>query len=353
MHLLSSMQAVAHGSDTVQYFQWRKSRGCMEKFHGAVVDHEGSEKTREFKEVGEVGAALAKLDDVVGTSVRAEVALILDWENEWAIREGARIYLGENTKYREECAAHYRPFWEGGVPVDVIDQNGSLDDYKLVVIPLAYMLRPGFADRLRRYVGAGGTAVMTYWSAIVDESDLCFLGGVPGDGLREVFGVWEEESQSYYPHESVGVTMAEVNDLGLAGAYTAVDTCSVIHPEGAEVLATYAEHYFAGSPALTVNRFGKGKAYYIAARTRDGLLADLYGRLVADLGIRRVVDTELPPGVTAQLRTDGETEFIFLMNFNAHAAEVKLGKTYRDLITGEACRSALVLERFGVRVLRG
>ena len=27
MHLLSSLQAVAHGADTVQYFQWRKSRG--------------------------------------------------------------------------------------------------------------------------------------------------------------------------------------------------------------------------------------------------------------------------------------------------------------------------------------
>ena len=38
MHMLSSMQAVAHGSNSVQYFQWRKSRGSSEKFHGAVVD---------------------------------------------------------------------------------------------------------------------------------------------------------------------------------------------------------------------------------------------------------------------------------------------------------------------------
>jgi beta-galactosidase len=68
MHMLSSMQAIAHGSDTVQYFQWRKSRGCMEKFHGAVVDHEGSENTREFREVAELGAVMAKLDDIVGTS---------------------------------------------------------------------------------------------------------------------------------------------------------------------------------------------------------------------------------------------------------------------------------------------
>lgn len=55
MHELSSLQAVAHGSDTVQYFQWRKSRGSSEKFHGAVVDHEGSEHTRVFQEVKKLG----------------------------------------------------------------------------------------------------------------------------------------------------------------------------------------------------------------------------------------------------------------------------------------------------------
>jgi beta-galactosidase len=354
MHVLSSLQAVAHGSDTVQYFQWRKSRGCMEKFHGAVVDHEGSEKTREFREVADVGAVLARLDEVVGTSVQPEVAVIQDWENEWAIREGARVFLGENTKYRQECAAHYRPFWQAGVPVDVIDQNGDLARYKLVVIPMAYMLRPGFAARLKAFVAGGGTAVMTYWSAVVDESDLCFLGGVPGEGLREVFGVWEEESQGYYPHESVGIAMAEGNALGLAGSYKAVDTCSVIHAEGGtSVLATYSDQYFAGTPALTVNAYGKGKAYYLAARAKGELLSDVYGRLVADLEIKRVLETELPAGVTAQLRTDGIKRFVFLLNFNNQDATVDLrGGDYQDMLTGKVCTGSVTLERYGARILR-
>ncbi len=352
MHMLSSLQAVAHGSDTVQYFQWRKSRGCMEKFHGAVVDHEGSENTREFRDVADVGAVLAQLDDVVGTSVQPEVAVILDWENEWAIREGARIFLGENTKYRQECAAHYRPFWQAGVPVDVIDQNGDLDRYKLVVVPMAYMLRPEFADRLKSFVAGGGTSVMTYWSAVVDESDLCFLGGVPGEGLREVFGVWEEESQGYYPHESVGIAMSEGNPLGLSGSYKAVDTCSVIHAEGSTVLATYSDQFFAGTPALTVNTYGKGKAYYLAARMKGELLSDVYGRLIDDLQIKRVLDTTLPAGVTAQLRTDGVTRFVFLLNFNNHEATVALGGKYEDMLTGKPCEGRVTLECYGVRILR-
>lgn len=87
VHLLSSIQAVAHGSDTVMYFQWRKNRGSWEKFHGAVVDHCGHENTRVFRDVTDVGNALHKLDEVIGTTIEPEVAIIYDWENNWAIKK--------------------------------------------------------------------------------------------------------------------------------------------------------------------------------------------------------------------------------------------------------------------------
>ena len=351
MHLLSSVQAVAHGSDAVLYFQWRKGRGGLEKFHGAVVDHEGSERTREFREVAEVGRVLARLKDVVGTTVTPSVALIHDWENEWAIREGASVYLGEHARYRADCEAHYRPLWQLGVPVDVIDQRGDLSKYRLACIPMAYLMRPGFAERVRRFVAGGGTAVMTYWSGVVDESDLCHLGGVPGEGLRAVFGVWEEETQSYFAHETVAVAAAPGNPLGLEGRYEAREVCSVIHAEGAEVLATYAGEYFAGSPAVTVNRFGRGRAYYLAARLGDDFLLDFYRRLARDLALPRALDADLPPGVTAQLRTDGASDYVFLMNFNAAPARVALDQPYTDLLHGGGVSGEVELEKYGVRVL--
>lgn len=352
MHQLSSLQAVAHGSDTVQYFQWRKSRGSKEKFHGAVIDHVGNEHTREFKDVAELGRILANLDDVVGTGVPAEVALVLDWENEWALEEGAKVYLGELVKYRERCLAHYRPFWEEGVSVDVIDQTHSLEEYKLVIAPMVYMLRPGFADRLANYIRAGGNAVMTYWSAVVNETDLCFLGGVPGDGLREVFGVWEEESQSYFPGESVGLVMAKDNPLGLVGEYSASNTCSVIHPEGSQTLATYTSDFFTGTPALTMNQYGQGRAFYVASRNEDRFLLDFYNRLILDIPLSRVVDSELPEGVTAQIRTDGQTSFTFIMNFCEQEIRVLLQSGYSDLLSGEEVRGGITLEPFGVKILR-
>jgi beta-galactosidase len=125
MHLLSSLQAVAHGADTVQYFQWRKSRGSSEKFHGAVVDHCGHEHTRVFRDVAEVGQVLEKLDLVVGTTVSPDVAIIFDWENRWAL-EDAQGPRQEKKDYLKTCIQHYQAFWTRGVPVDVINTGSPL-----------------------------------------------------------------------------------------------------------------------------------------------------------------------------------------------------------------------------------
>jgi beta-galactosidase len=214
------------------------------------------------------------------------------------------------------------------------------------------MLRSGFADRIGQFVSSGGTVLMTYWSGVVDESDLCFLGGVPGQGLREVFGVWEEESQSYYAHEKVAISAVDGNDLGLTGTLEAVDTCSVIHAEGSDVLATYTDQYFAGSPALTVHAYGKGKAYYAAARMKSASLAQVYEQIVADLKIARVMNVDLPSGVTAQLRTDGNTRYVFLLNFNACDVSVGLDDVYLDFVTGETVESSIALTPYEVRILK-
>ena len=168
MHILSSMQAIAHGSDSVQYFQWRKSRGSSEKFHGAVVDHCGYENTRVFKEVSRVGEILKNLDDIVGTYTPSETAVIFDWENRWAIDD--MLALAESTRKPDETVkSHYFPFWEKGINVDIIDSTRDFDGYKLIVAPMLYMIKKGVAEKIEKFVRNGGTIVFTYVSGWVDE----------------------------------------------------------------------------------------------------------------------------------------------------------------------------------------
>jgi beta-galactosidase len=349
MHMLSSIQAVAHGSDTVQYFQWRKSRGSSEKFHGAVVDHCGHENTRVFRDVTEVGKVLEKLDKVIGTTVRPEVAVIYDWENRWAIDDvqGVRKEKG----YQQTCEMHYKTFWNKGVPVDIINEDCDFSGYKLLIAPMLYMVKPGVAERMEQFVANGGTLVTTYMSGMVDENDLCFLGGFPGP-LRKVTGIWSEEIDGLYDKEFNLTEPVAGNALKLTKEYKAVQMMDLIHAETAEVLAAYKTDFYKGMPALTVNPFGKGKAYYMAFRGEFDFLSDFYTQVINDLNIAKVVDTELPEGVTAQKRTDGETDFVFLMNFSNEDKTVDLaGVVFEDMVNGGRTEGKVTLPGYGVKIL--
>jgi len=350
MHQLASLQAVAHGADTVQYFQWRKSRGSFEKFHGAVVDHVGHENTRTFRDVAKVGQTLEKLDAVIGATIRPEVAIIYDWENEWAIGDLQGLSR-KRRDYSGTCVAQYRPFWSRGVPVDVINMDGDFAGYKLLIAPMLYMLRPGVAERIEKFVERGGVFVATYWSGIVNESDLCFLGGFPGP-LRKVLGIWSEEIDALYEGEKNVVVLIAKNGLGLTGRYQARELCDLIHIETAQVLAKYGADFYKGRPALTVNSFGKGRAYYIASRNDDRFHEGFYGALIRQFGLKPVLNAKLPEGVTAQLRTDGKHDFVFLLNFQPAIRKVNLGhEALTDMITGQSVKGNVTLPAYGALVL--
>ena len=349
VHRLISLQAVAHGSDTVQYFQWRAGRGGCEKFHGAVVMHDGTENTRIFGSVAEVGEILRKLDPVIGTTVRPEAAVVFDKVNQWAI-EDAHGPRRKGRDYGRTCQRHYGQFWRRGIPVDVIDEETELSAYRIVAAPMLYMLRPGVAERITEFVERGGTFVTTYWTGIADENDKCFHGGFPGP-LRGLLGIWAEELDVLYDDERNTVVPAAGNALGLSGEYEARIFCERIHPEGAEVLATYGEQFYAGEPALTVNAYGKGRAYYIASRNGEPFLHDFYNAVLDDLSLARAIDADLPEGVTAQMRTDGERRFVFLLNFTGEPKAVLLPGGYSDIIDGGELTGRVELPAYGSMVL--
>ncbi|OME65782.1 beta-galactosidase [Paenibacillus odorifer] len=343
MHKLSSLQAVAHGSDSVQYFQWRKSRGSSEKFHGAVVDHSGHSETRVFKDVTEVGKTLAGMTEVVGTSTPVKTAIIFDWDNRWAIKDAQGI-RNSGLRYEETVLQHYRALWELGIPVDMIGSGDDLSAYKLVIAPMLYLISEENGKRIEKFVEQGGTFLATYWSGVVNETDLCHLGGFPGP-LRRTLGIWAEETEGLHSRDLNGVVMQASNALNLSGDYDAHEIAELIHLEGAEALGTYRSDFYAGRPALTVNHFGEGNAYHLATRVKDAsFYVELYAAITAKAGITRALDSELPIGVTAQLRTDGESDYIFVQNYSGSPQAVKLdGADYTDLCSGTAAPSVLNL----------
>ncbi|NBC70630.1 beta-galactosidase [Paenibacillus sacheonensis] len=351
MHRLSSLQAVAHGSDSVQYFQWRKSRGASEKFHGAVVDHAGHEHTRVFEDVAALGRTLAAVSEITGTPTPAETAILFDWDNRWAVKDagGPR---NTGIHYEETVMAHHRAFWELGVPTDIVGSEDDWAGYRLIVAPMLYLCREETGRKLEQFVEGGGTLVTTYWSGIVDERDLVHLGGWPGP-LRKTLGIWAEEIDGLYDGDRNGIELAAGNPLGIEGRFGSHELCELIHAETAEVLGVYTDDFYAGRPALTVNRLGRGRAYHMATRLKGDFLLAFYARVAEEAGVPRTLPADLPSGVTAQVRTDCESEYVFLMNFSGEAQQVELdARGYVDLESGEQVEGSASLPIYGVRILK-
>ena len=315
MHKLACMQAVAHGCDAVQYFQWRKSRGSNEKFHGAVVDHVGNENTRVFREVSEVGATLKKLEDVLGSMPKTRAAIIIDAQNGYGLNY-CQGFQNANKKYSDTCRAFYAELWKRGIDTDVVGAERNLSEYELVIAPMLYMTSEKVINSLKEYVNGGGTLVSTYALGMVNENDLCYLGGFPGGMLKEVFGIWSEEIDTLYPNER--------NYISYCGKeYELCDYAERIHPTTASVLATYSSDFYAGEPALTVNEYGKGKAYYFAARDTGTLKDVVFEKITSDLNLQRNV-LSAPEGVTAHSREDEKYKYVFVENYTKETVDVEI-----------------------------
>lgn len=350
VHALSSIHAIAHGADSVQYFQWRKGRGSSEKFHGAVVDHYGKEDTRVFREVARLGMDLEKMDGIIGTTVVPEVAVIYDWENRWAIEHLQG--LNQHRDYEPTCISHYQPFWKMGISVDVNCMTEALDNYKLVVAPMLYMTKAGVTEQLRKYVADGGTLVLTYCTSYVNENDLCYLGGFPGE-LMDVAGVWAEEIDPLYPSDTNSISICEA-DSGyfVKEQYVCRDLCEIIHAgEGTEVLAVYDSDFYTGMPAVVRHAYGKGTCYYMAARMEDDYLEGFYRKLADTLELKRPVYTTIPDGVSIQSRYGDGEQYDFIMNFNTEPAVVS-GAKGKDIITGSNVEGDLKLDAYGWKILK-
>ena len=352
---LQSFQAVAHGADSVMYFQWRRGRGGIEKLHGAIVEHGGDETNRVFQEVAELGADLKRLGTAtLGGRTRARVALLWDWENWWSLRFSSGP--SADLDYNKECRAVWSALHALGIPTEVLAPDADLRGYDVILAPVLTLLRPDAAECIEGCVSRGATFAATFFSGMVDENDTVYLEGSPGP-LRKLLGLRVEETDALPKGKTNGLRFPfGVGGLTPDTVYPAGLLCDRVRLEGADVLATYTEDFYAGEPAVTVNRWGEGRAYYVATRPDDATLRLLLQAVCAEKGIGSPLRDGLPPpdGVEVTQRTSPDgTRLLYLLNHNPDAVTVALPyATFTDLLTGETLSGTATLAGRGVRVLR-
>lgn len=319
---LAALQTVAHGADSVLYFQWRASRGAEEKLHGAVIGHDGREDARSFTETAQVGQELETLAEITAVKREKQAAIVHDWQNKWAL-EGSCGPRNAGMGYWDELKRHYNALAREGIAVEFVDQNADLTGYGLVVVPMLYLLTDAFAKKLCAFAQNGGTVIVTYWSGVVDESDLCRLGDTPY-GLTELLGLRRTEIDGMYDGETRRCVPSAGCTLPAAQASTLCEVAVLDEKDPAEPLSLYGEDYFAGHPAASVHRYGKGRAYYLASRFDEAFYRAFYHDAAKEIGLSPAWPEVLPEGVLAVRRGS----FVFVQNCTEQPATV--GNTVLD-----------------------
>jgi beta-galactosidase len=336
---LWSYGAVARGAEGIMFFQWRQSKAGAEKYHSAMVPHVPTETSRSWREVSRLGAELGRLDELLGARGEAETAILLDWESWWALELDSKPSTA--VRMLEGLYSFYKPLYEANIPVDFTHPGYDLSSYRLVVAPNLYLVTDDGAENLRQFVVGGGTLLMSFFSGIVDGQEHIRLGGYPAP-FRELLGLRIEDF--------VPMATGETNHLDTTDGETCDLWADLIHLEGAEPLASYAENLYAGTPAVTRNIYGEGTAYYFGTRPEERYTRSLLQRVCEEAGMRPTA--EVLPGVDAVRRKTEDASFLFLLNHNQETVEVRLPNPGRDLLTGAEHDSQLILDPFGVAVLK-
>jgi beta-galactosidase len=336
----NSLTHLGRGADGILFFQWRASRSGAEKFHSAMLPHAGT-GSRVFREVCALGADLRRLAPVRGSRVRADVALLWDWESFWA--QDLEWRPSVDLRHRDRVRAYYERLWQDGLTVDLAHPEDDLSGYRLVVAPASYLLTAAAGANLEGYVAGGGTLVVSCFSGVVDERDAVPAGGY-GAHLRAALGLTVEEHAPLRAGESVEV--AWTGPLAQAPATPATVWTEDLVLDGAEVVGTYADGPLPGGPAVTRNPHGAGTGWYVSTCFDADALAPLLGAVYADAGLA-------PSGLPAELevvRRHGATSD-FLVAVNHGAQEAELPATGVDLLTGESFTGTAKVPGGRVRVI--
>ncbi|MFC8507285.1 beta-galactosidase [Streptomyces sp. NPDC057411] len=317
--LRHSLGHIARGSEGALFFQWRQSRAGAEQWHSALVPHAGPD-SRVFREAAATGEAVARLGELAGSAVRADVAVLHDSDAWWALDVDGLPSAA--LDYHSALRRAHRALWDAGVTVDFAHPEHDLGRYRLLVAPALFLLSDAGAENLRRYVEGGGTLLVQHAAGCVDERLHARLGGYPAAPLRAALGVRVEE------HRPLG----QDEELVLSDGSRARAWSESLRIEGAEAVAAYSHGMLAGAPALTRHAYGAGHGWYLSTELDAAGSAALIARLLAEAGAAPE-PPGLPPGVETVTRhaPDGRR---WRLHLNHTTETVPLPEPGHDLLTG-------------------
>lgn len=330
---LWAYQSIAHGADAIIFFRWRTARFGTEQYWHGLLEHDGR-TGRRYQEIKQMGAEIARAGaQIAGSQVHAEVAILLDYDSRFAFQIQANHPAFHYTAHVHDI---YQAFHKRNVAVDIVSGQEDFGRYQVLVVPALYVLTEQVAESIARFVRQGGTLLVTPRTGVKDASNTVVNRPLPGL-LAEVCGVEVEEYDSLPAGVSQPLAFADASLFADAAPHARI-WCDVLRLVSAEVIARYTSDYYAGSPAVTLNRFGEGQAIYVAT-FGDAALYDALGDWL--LGLAKITAPEATPaGVECCVRWQGDRRLLFVLNHTAEAQRITLPAPMVDIVSGQRVDAA-------------
>ena len=332
-----ALQAMAHGADTVMFYRWRTANKGAEMFRHGRIDH-SNVPSRRFEEFSELGTAAKELSVIETTELVSDVAILYSYDSCHAFLIQPQT---EGFDYISQLKSFHCAFKRYGVNIDIVSPTADLSKYKAVIAPSAFVYEKNAAENIYRYVIQGGTLVMTARSGVKDQFNNCIMEPLP-TVYREIIGA---EVTEYDP---IGSRVQTIKDFA-GNEYKCSQWCDILKLTTARAYAEYNDSFYKGSPAVSMNRYCSGVAYYVGTVCCSDFYASLAGNIMKQTGIPRLND--LPSGVEVTTRTNGLDDYIFFFNNSDKEADIKLPKAMYSIIDGSDTEK-LHLKPFDMEIVR-
>ena len=341
---LWAWQAVAHGADAIMYFRWRACLYGAEQYWHGLLGHDGI-PGRRYHEAAQTGQEMQKAAErIEGSDVVAQIGMIKDFDNDWSNTfhihaQGLSNHLVLDQYYQAFMANHYT--------TDVVSIRGNLDKHNLLVMPMFNVVSNEQAAKVGAYVENGGTLVLTFRSGTRNVDNSMREEVMPGP-FAPICGVAVRDFDALSARK-VGV--ASVSGAPVSFEGQAVLWADILSLESAETVAVYTEGWYKDKPAIAVNRYGKGKVYYVGCAMEPQDLAKFVAGVAAEAGVAPAIG-KADKDVEAVWREKNGQRTLFLMNHNTeNAAQAEITGSMTDMLTGETFKGKVGLPPLGVRVL--
>ena len=323
--------ALIMGAQGILAWTFNSHLGGEEQALFGLVDHDDtpSWKVDEFARIATEFKLLSKYGFPRSTHPQVAIAYSFDSfidSNPNGPSNTTRQFF--KPSYTDQVQGAFDPVFRANIDTAIINiGHDSLSPYKLVIVPADYVMDEASAKALREYVSGGGTVLMTAYSAKVDERGQWFNMPLPGR-LSDVFGV---KTNAFYD-----IPAALRFQLGDNPIETSVHHYEVLEPSTATVVARFmntADH----APAVTINKYGKGSAIYMATESSASAVAPLMNYLYSVAGIQPGPKT--PDGVFARV-VDGRTLYV---NTTGEEKRIPIPGVKKGIISNRVFEQSVVL----------